>query len=54
VAAFDWPELNRKGELHKRTITQLQQYLEYYRLKKSGKKAELVERVEEHLASLKK
>ncbi len=49
VAAHDWRKLAASGGLDKLTNVELQQYLEYHGLKKSGKKAELLQRIREHL-----
>jgi hypothetical protein len=51
VAAHDWRKLAAGGGLEKLTNVQLQQYLEYHRLKKTGKKAELLQRIRDHLGS---
>lgn len=45
-----WKHLHEIGQVKSNTSAILQQYLRHHKLKTNGKKAELVARVEEHLA----
>ncbi len=47
----DWAGLVASGTLAQKTIPELKAYCEVNNLKKSGTKAVLLERVEEHIAS---
>lgn len=49
VNQYDWQQLAESGDLSKLTMDQLKLYLRANKLRLSGKKGELVARVEEHL-----
>jgi hypothetical protein len=49
VASHNWKDLAQAGTLAKLTVADLEMYLEYHRLKKTGNKAAKIERIKEHL-----
>eukprot|EP00877_Chromochloris_zofingiensis_P012838 jgi/Chrzof1/7808/Cz02g37100.t1 len=46
---IDWKRLADTGGLQKLTVEQLKLYLTYHRLKKDGRKADLIARIQEHV-----
>ena len=48
---LDWAGLAAAGQLMQRTAVELKAYCDVHSLKKTGAKAVLVERVEQHLKS---
>ncbi|GMH40380.1 hypothetical protein BSKO_08284 [Bryopsis sp. KO-2023] len=50
VESVDWKDLADKGKLAKLTVAELKKYLEFHKLRLSGKKADLVARIEDHLS----
>lgn len=49
VASQNWKDLAQGGWLAKLTVADLDMYLEYHRLKKTGNKGSKVDRIKEHL-----
>lgn len=47
----DWASLAATGKLAQKTIPELKAYCDMYSLKKTGTKAVLLERVEEHITT---
>jgi hypothetical protein len=49
VASHNWKDLAQGGGLAKLTVADLDMYLEYHKLKKTGNKGAKVDRIKEHL-----
>jgi hypothetical protein len=51
VTNINWKELVEKGTIKSKTNDMLKQYLRHYKLSTAGRKAELLDRVSQHVMS---